>query len=69
MEQATGGEPVYNEAEAVRLRGKLNVEALEKALNAIIARRENLRTSIRCSTTSRWRLSMTVGGYRSSRWT
>ena len=47
MSQATGGEPVYNEAEAVRLRGKLNVGVLEKALNAIIERRENLRTSIR----------------------
>ena len=47
MEQAIGGEPVYNEAEAARLRGALNVEALEKALNAIVARRENLRTSIR----------------------
>ena len=47
MEQAIGGEPVYNEAEAVRLRGELNVEVLEKALNVIVARHENLRTSIR----------------------
>jgi amino acid adenylation domain-containing protein len=47
MEQTIGAEPVYNEAEAARLRGALNVEALEKALNAIVARRENLRASIR----------------------
>jgi acyl-CoA synthetase (AMP-forming)/AMP-acid ligase II/aryl carrier-like protein len=47
MSQATGGEPVYNEAEAVRLRGKLNVGVLEEALNAVVERRENLRTSIR----------------------
>ena len=31
MEQAVAGEPVYNEAEAVRLRGELNVEVLETA--------------------------------------
>jgi amino acid adenylation domain-containing protein len=47
MEQVVGGEPVYNEAEAARLRGNLDVEGLETALNAIVARRENLRTSIR----------------------
>ena len=47
MEQVVGGEPVYNEAEAVRLRGELNVEALEDALNAVVARHENLRTTIR----------------------
>ncbi len=47
MQQAVAGEPVYNEAEAVRLEGDLNVELLEKALNAIVARRENLRSSIR----------------------
>ena len=47
MEQAVGGEPVYNEAEAVRLRGELKLEVLDKALNAIVARHENLRTTIR----------------------
>ena len=31
MEQAVAGKPVYNEAEAVRLRGELNVEVLETA--------------------------------------
>ena len=47
MEQAVGGEPVYNEAEAVRLTGELKFEVLEKALNVVVTRRENLRTSIR----------------------
>jgi amino acid adenylation domain-containing protein len=46
MEQVIAGAPVYNEAEAVRLRGNLNVEVLEKALNVIIARHENFRTTI-----------------------
>ena len=46
MEQVIAGAPVYNEAEAVRLRGELNVEVLEKALNVIIARHENFRTTI-----------------------
>ena len=46
MENVIAGEPVYNEAEAVRIRGGLNVEALEKALNLIIARHENFRTTI-----------------------
>ena len=46
MEEASGGEPIYNEAEAVRLRGELDVELLEKALNVIVARHENLRTTI-----------------------
>ena len=38
--------PLYNESEAVRLRGKLNVEAMEQALNIIISRHEILRTTI-----------------------
>jgi acyl-CoA synthetase (AMP-forming)/AMP-acid ligase II len=46
MEQLTPGEPVYNEAEAVRLRGKFDVAALERALNSVIARHEILRTTI-----------------------
>lgn len=46
MEQVIAGAPVYNEAEAVRLRGELDVEALEKALNVIVAHHENLRTTI-----------------------
>ena len=46
MQQLIGDAPVYNEAEAVRIRGELSVGILEKALNAIVARRENLRTTI-----------------------
>jgi amino acid adenylation domain-containing protein len=46
MERLNPGEPVYNEVEAVRLRGDLNVEALERALNAVIVRHEVLRTTI-----------------------
>ena len=46
MERLNNGEPVYNEVEAVRLRGELSVEGLERALNAVIARHEVLRTTI-----------------------
>jgi amino acid adenylation domain-containing protein len=46
MEQLNSGVPVYNESEAVRLEGKLNVEAMELALNAVIARHELLRSTI-----------------------
>ena len=46
MEQLNTSLPVYNESEAVALRGELNVEDLENALNAIIARHEILRTTI-----------------------
>ena len=46
MERLNPGQPVYNEVEAVRLRGELDVEALEVALNAVIARHEILRTTI-----------------------
>jgi amino acid adenylation domain-containing protein len=47
MERLNPGQPVYNEVEAVRLRGDLNAEALERALNVVIARHETLRTTIR----------------------
>ena len=47
MEQLNAEEPVYNESEAVRLRGALNVDLVEKALNVIVARHEILRTTIR----------------------
>jgi amino acid adenylation domain-containing protein len=47
MEQLNSGVPVYNESEAVRLVGKLDIEAMELALNAIIARHEILRSTIR----------------------
>ena len=46
MEQLNPEQPAYNEVEAVRLRGELNVEALERALNEVIARHEMLRTTI-----------------------
>ena len=49
LEQLNPGVPVYNEAEAVRLNGELDVEVLEQALNAIIARHEILRTTIQAS--------------------
>ena len=47
VEQLNCGAPVYNESEAVRLRGELNTDLVEKALNVIIARHEILRTTIR----------------------
>ena len=46
IEQLTPGVPLYNEAEAVRLKGKLDVEVLAQAFNVIIARHEILRTTI-----------------------
>jgi amino acid adenylation domain-containing protein len=49
MEQLNSGVPVYNESEAVRLRGDLNIGVLEKAFNVIIARHEILRTTIQAA--------------------
>ena len=46
LEQLNAGAPAYNEAEAVRLKGKLDIEVLEQAFNLIIARHEILRTTI-----------------------
>ena len=37
--------PHYNESEAVRLRGDLDPQALQRALNALVARHEMLRTT------------------------
>jgi hypothetical protein len=45
MEQL-GGEPAYNEATAVRLKGQIDVAALERAFNVIVNRHEILRTTI-----------------------
>jgi acyl-CoA synthetase (AMP-forming)/AMP-acid ligase II len=46
MEQWNPGEPAYNEAEALRFKGPLDVEALERALNGVVGRHEILRTTI-----------------------
>ena len=46
LEQFNPGVPVYNESEAVRLEGPLDVAALERALNVIVARHDILRTAI-----------------------
>ncbi|MFZ0887838.1 MAG: amino acid adenylation domain-containing protein [Candidatus Binataceae bacterium] len=45
-EKLVPGVPLYNESEAVRLLGELNVDAMEQALDAIVARHEVLRTTI-----------------------
>ena len=47
MEQLNPDVPVYNEAEAVRLTGELNVDALERAMNVIVDRHEVLRSTIK----------------------
>jgi amino acid adenylation domain-containing protein len=49
LEQLNPGVPVYNEPEAVRLKGELDVEVLEQALNVIIERHEILRTTIQAT--------------------
>ena len=46
MEQLNPELPVYNESEAARLYGELNVDALERALNGVIERHEMLRATI-----------------------
>jgi amino acid adenylation domain-containing protein len=45
-EQLNPDSRVFNESEAVRLTGELNVDAMERALNLIISRHEILRTRI-----------------------
>jgi amino acid adenylation domain-containing protein len=47
MEQLNPGLPVYNESEAVRLIGDLDIDAMGRALNVIVQRHEILRTTIR----------------------
>ena len=49
MQKIIGGAPVYNEAEAARLRGSLDVEILERAVNEIVARHDILRSTIAVS--------------------
>jgi len=46
IEQLTPGQAVYNCSAAMRLEGRLNLEALEGAINEIIKRHEVLRTRI-----------------------
>jgi hypothetical protein len=47
LEQLDPGNPIYNIASALRLRGQLNVDALERTLNEIVRRHESLRTAFR----------------------
>jgi amino acid adenylation domain-containing protein len=46
LDQLEPNSPRYNMCNAARLRGKLNIPALEEALNAILSRHEALRTRI-----------------------
>ena len=46
MAQLNTGEPVYNEAESVRLKGPVDIAALERAFNVIVKRHEPLRSTI-----------------------
>jgi amino acid adenylation domain-containing protein len=46
LEQLISREPVYNESEAVRLKGSLSIGVLERALNYVIERHEILRSTI-----------------------
>jgi amino acid adenylation domain-containing protein len=46
LEQLTREQPVYNMPQAFRLRGRLNIPALEKALSLLVARHDALRTRI-----------------------
>lgn len=45
LDQLEPGTPVYNLCQALRLRGALDVDALEAALNAVVQRHEVLRTN------------------------
>src|SRR6185436_16180897 len=47
LNQLMPGESVYHSPTAARLRGKLDVPALRKALQAIVARHDDLRTIFR----------------------
>src|SRR6185369_13671715 len=47
IDQLEPGNPVYNTARGVRLRGALDIAALERALSELIRRHEALRTTFR----------------------
>ncbi|MBZ5494748.1 MAG: non-ribosomal peptide synthetase, partial [Acidobacteriia bacterium] len=44
LDQLEGGSTEYNMTEALRLKGEVNEEALERAINTIVERHESLRT-------------------------
>jgi len=45
LDQLDPGNPLYNMTQKMRLRGKLDVDALRQAINRMVARHEALRTS------------------------
>lgn len=45
FDQLAPGNPFYNDCTAIRLRGRLELASLSRALNALVARHEILRTS------------------------
>jgi amino acid adenylation domain-containing protein len=45
MNQLEPASPIYNESRAIRLRGSLDVESLQKSLDRIVARHDVLRTN------------------------
>src|SRR4029079_12583469 len=47
LSQLEPDNPSYNLPQILRLKGELNVDALEEPINAIIARHESLRTTFR----------------------
>ena len=49
FDQLHPGSPVYNIPHALRTGGQLDIEALRKALNSVVARHESLRTSFAIS--------------------
>ncbi len=49
LDQLEPGSPFYNQSGAVRLSGSLNVDALRKSINKVVARHEALRTTFSSS--------------------